>query len=63
MEYVNEYTIIGAGSTVLENIESRKVVYGNPAIVIRERNPRDRYLEEIKMPHTSILLIYLVCVL
>jgi len=41
---VGEHTIIGAGSTVLSNIESHKVAYGNPARVIRERNPGDEYL-------------------
>ena len=43
--FVDEaHTIIGAGSTVLEDIESHKVAYGSPARVIRGRNPGDKYL-------------------
>lgn len=41
---VGEHAVIGAGSTVLGNIESGKLAYGTPAKVIRERNPGDKYL-------------------
>jgi len=41
---VGEHTVIGAGSTVLGNIESCKLAYGTPAIAIRKRNPGDKYL-------------------
>lgn len=41
---IGEHTVIGAGATVLGNIESNKVAYGLPARVIRERYPGEKYL-------------------
>jgi sugar O-acyltransferase (sialic acid O-acetyltransferase NeuD family) len=41
---VGEHTIIGAGSTVLNNIKPFKVAYGTPAKAIREREQGDKYL-------------------
>lgn len=40
---VGEHTVIGAGSTVLTNIDSFKVAYGTPAKAIRDRKPGDKY--------------------
>ena len=41
---IGEHTIIGAGSTVLNNLESFKVAYGTQAKAIRERKQGDKYL-------------------
>lgn len=41
---VGEHTIVGAGSTVLNNIDSFKVAYGTPAKLVRTRNQGDKYL-------------------
>ena len=42
---VGEHTVVGAGATVLNNIESLKVAYGTPAKEVRNRNPGDKYLQ------------------
>lgn len=42
--HVGEHSVIGAGSTVLNNIGSFKVALGTPAKTIRERKPGDKYL-------------------
>jgi sugar O-acyltransferase (sialic acid O-acetyltransferase NeuD family) len=42
--HVGEHTVIGAGSTALENLDSFKVAYGTPAKAICERKPGDKYL-------------------
>lgn len=41
---IGEHSVIGAGSTVLNNIASFKVAYGTPAKDICDRKPGDRYL-------------------
>ena len=41
---IGNHTVIGAGSTVLKDIESCKVAYGTPAKVIRNRKPGEKYL-------------------
>lgn len=42
--HIGEHTVIGAGSTVLTNIDSYKVAYGTPAKEIRDRKAGDKYL-------------------
>lgn len=41
---IGAHTVIGAGSTALESIDSLKVAYGTPARAIRDRKPGDKYL-------------------
>jgi acetyltransferase-like isoleucine patch superfamily enzyme len=41
---VGEHTVIGAGSTVLDNIGPLRIAYGTPAKAIRERKRGDKYL-------------------
>ncbi len=41
---IGEHTVVGAGSTVLQNLGSSIVAYGSPAITVRKRNPGDKYL-------------------
>lgn len=41
---VGEHAIIGAGSTVLDTVDSHVVAYGTPAEIIRSRKPGDQYL-------------------
>jgi sugar O-acyltransferase (sialic acid O-acetyltransferase NeuD family) len=41
---VGEHSVVGAGSTVLGDIESYKVAYGTPARIVRQRSPGGRYL-------------------
>lgn len=41
---IGEHTVIGAGSTALNNIDSFKLAYGTPATAIRDRKPGDKYL-------------------
>jgi sugar O-acyltransferase (sialic acid O-acetyltransferase NeuD family) len=41
---VGEHAVVGAGSTVLGDIESHTVAYGTPARPIRQRPPGGRYL-------------------
>ncbi len=41
---VGEHTVVGAGATVLNDIDSFKVAYGTPAIAIRDRKIGDKYL-------------------
>lgn len=42
--HVGEHTVIGAGSTVLTNLDSFTVAYGTPARAIREREPGEAFL-------------------
>jgi sugar O-acyltransferase (sialic acid O-acetyltransferase NeuD family) len=42
--HIGEHTVIGAGSTVLKNLDSFKLAYGTPAKAIRDRKPGDKYL-------------------
>ena len=41
---IGEHSVIGAGSTVLENVASFCVAHGTPAVEVRKRAPGDRYL-------------------
>jgi len=41
---VGEHTVIGAASTVLENIQPYSVAYGTPTVVVRERAAGEKYL-------------------
>jgi sugar O-acyltransferase (sialic acid O-acetyltransferase NeuD family) len=41
---IGEHTVIGAGSTVLQNIESYVVAFGTPCKVIRRRSRGEKYL-------------------
>ncbi len=41
---IGEHTVVGAGSTVLQNLPSYSVAYGTPAKVIRKRKAGDKYL-------------------
>jgi len=41
---VGDHVVIGAGAVVVREIPSFTVAFGNPARVIRERKPGDRYL-------------------
>lgn len=41
---IGEHTVIGAGSTVLKNIDANKIAYGTPAEIICKRNSGDSYL-------------------
>jgi len=40
---IGDHTVIGAGSTVLENISSYKIAYGIPAKIIRDRVQGEKY--------------------
>jgi sugar O-acyltransferase (sialic acid O-acetyltransferase NeuD family) len=42
--HIGEHTVIGAGSTVLNDLGSFCVAYGTPAVEVRKRNPGDSYL-------------------
>lgn len=41
---VGEHSVVGAGSTVVDDVDPHRVVYGTPAREIRERAAGDRYL-------------------
>jgi len=41
---IGEHTVIGAGATVLSNIEGYSVAYGTPARIVRRRAAGERYL-------------------
>lgn len=41
---IGEHTVVGAGSTVLKDLDSFTVAYGTPAKRIRDRKPGDKYL-------------------
>lgn len=41
---IDDYTVIGAGSLVLHNVENHVVAYGVPAKVIRRRQETEKYL-------------------
>ncbi len=41
---IGEHTIIGAGSTVLKNVDPLKIAYGTPAKIIRDREVGSKYL-------------------
>ena len=41
---IGEHSVIGAGSTVLNNISNNVVAFGTPAKKIRERNRGEKYL-------------------
>jgi acetyltransferase-like isoleucine patch superfamily enzyme len=41
---VGEHSIVGAGATVLEDVEPYSVAYGTPAKKVRDRVPGTRYL-------------------
>tara|TARA_B100000965_G_C19603452_1_gene764479 strand:- start:19800 stop:20462 length:663 start_codon:yes stop_codon:yes gene_type:complete len=41
---IGEYSVIGANSTVLKNVGSSLVVYGNPSKVKRKRKVEEKYL-------------------
>lgn len=41
---IGNHTVVGAGSLVLDDIESFKVAYGNPCKVIRSRTQGEKYL-------------------
>ena len=41
---IGEHTVIGAGSTVLNNIDSFCVSYGTPSKILRQRKIGDKYL-------------------
>lgn len=41
---IGDHVVIGAGATVVGDIEDLTVAYGSPARVIRPREPGDRYL-------------------
>jgi sugar O-acyltransferase (sialic acid O-acetyltransferase NeuD family) len=42
--HIGEHTVVGAGATVLNSVESFKVAFGTPARAIRDRKAGDRYL-------------------
>ena len=42
--HIGEHTIVGAGSTVLQNLDAFKVAYGTPAKAVRARKPGDKYV-------------------
>jgi len=41
---IGEYSIVGAGSLVLKNVESYSLVYGVPSVWARSRTPGEKYL-------------------
>ncbi|RQH06070.1 acetyltransferase [Paraburkholderia dinghuensis] len=41
---VGNHCVIGAGSVVLGDIDAGSVAYGNPARIVRSRDPAERYL-------------------
>jgi sugar O-acyltransferase (sialic acid O-acetyltransferase NeuD family) len=41
---VGDHTVIGSGSTVIDDIPDHAVAYGSPARVVRRRRPSDTYL-------------------
>ncbi|MEW5773698.1 MAG: acetyltransferase [Thermodesulfobacteriota bacterium] len=41
---VGEHAVVGAGAVVLGDLPDRRVAYGAPARVVRERQPGERYL-------------------
>lgn len=45
---IGEHTVIGAGAIVMRDVPDHVVAYGVPARVIRQRNPGDPYLGEVK---------------
>lgn len=47
---IDTHTVIGAGSLVIKDIESRVLAFGNPAEVVRERKIGERYLTGSKFP-------------
>ncbi len=42
--HIGDHSVIGAGSTVLKNLESFRVAYGTPAAEVRQRCMGDKYL-------------------
>ncbi len=48
---IDEHVVVGAGSLVVQDIESHVLVYGSPAKVIRRRSTGDKYLSATKIPN------------
>lgn len=42
---IGENTVVGAGAVVLKSIPDNVVAYGNPARIIKERNPGEKFLK------------------
>ncbi|MFT5170846.1 MAG: acetyltransferase-like isoleucine patch superfamily enzyme, partial [Candidatus Marinamargulisbacteria bacterium] len=41
---IGEHTVVGAGSTVLRDVDSYCVSYGSPSVKAGQRKPGDKYL-------------------
>lgn len=41
---IGKHTVVGAGSVVLKDLPDLKLVYGSPAVIVRDRIPGEKYL-------------------
>jgi maltose O-acetyltransferase len=55
---IGSYAVVGAGSVVTGHVPERAVVAGNPARIIRYRNPHEELAVEPALPYPGVALYH-----